>query len=68
MSHIVQELRDKKGGDCADSPTSMKFGTNVVYGVEIQNFEGAGAGAPRGCHGGKSKMAAAQYLHVNITS
>ena len=65
---LVQELRDKKGGDCADSPTSMKFGTNVVYGVEIQIFEGAEAGAPLGGRGGKSKMAAARYLNFSITS
>ena len=65
---IVQELRDKKGGDCADSPTSMKFGTNVVYGVEIQIFEGAEAGVPLGGRGGKSKMAAVWYLNFSITS
>ena len=65
---VVQELRDKKGGDCADSPTSMKFGTNVAYGVEIQIFEGAEAGALLGGHGGKSKMAAARYLNFIITS
>ena len=65
---LVQELRDKKEGDCADSPTSRKFGTNVAYGVEIQIFGGAEAGAPLGGHGGKSKMAAKRYLNFSITS
>ena len=65
---IVQELRDILGGDRAYSPTSMKFGTDVVYGVEIQIFEGAEAGALMGGRGGKSKMAAAQCLIFSITS
>ena len=46
----------------------MKFGTDVVYGVEIQIFEGAEAGALLGGRGGKSKMAAAQCLIFSITS
>ena len=46
----------------------MKFGTDVVYGVEIQIFEGAEMGAPLGGRGGKSKMAAAKYLNFTITS
>ena len=46
----------------------MKFGTDVVYGVEIQIFEGAEAGAPLGGRGSKSKMAAAEYLNFSITS
>ena len=46
----------------------MKFGTDVVYGVDIQIFEGAEAGVPLGGRGGKSKMAATQYPNFSITS
>ena len=49
-------------------PTSMKFGTDVVYGIEIKIFEGAEVGAPLGGRGSKSKMAAAQYQNFSITS
>ena len=40
----------------------MKFGTEVVYGVEIQIFEGAEARILLGGRGGKSKMAATQKI------
>jgi hypothetical protein len=43
--------------DCADLSKSMKYGTNVSDGIQIQFLEGGDAGDHLCCHGNKFNMA-----------